>query len=126
MITQWLKLAEDPTLIQPFTGYKRISSIEANKQAAAGVGAAQGYYRKITSLPEVGRWGKGPFFHFHALEHQFVAKYDWDEGKNKSNKSKHKLPFELAKEIFTDKDRIQLVARKCIGSEILQSPFMKL
>lgn len=35
-----------------------------------------------------------------------MARFEWDEEKNKANQQKHKLPFEDAIDVFNDPDRI--------------------
>jgi len=35
-------------------------------------------------------------------------KFEWDETKNKSNLEKHGIDFNQAKEVFTDKNRIEV------------------
>lgn len=35
-----------------------------------------------------------------------MPKFEWDENKNIKNKAKHGMPFEDAKDIFNDQDRL--------------------
>lgn len=36
-----------------------------------------------------------------------MLKFEWDEDKNKSNRAKHSLSFEKAKEVFEDENAIE-------------------
>ncbi len=38
-----------------------------------------------------------------------MLRFEWDESKNESNKHKHKVTFEEAREIFDDKDAIEFL-----------------
>ena len=38
-----------------------------------------------------------------------MARFEWDEQKNKSNKEKHGISFEDARKVFDDPDRIQYI-----------------
>ncbi len=45
-------------------------------------------------------------------------KFEWDENKNKSNLKKHGVDFNQAKEVFNDKDKIEITdTRKDYGEE---------
>ena len=45
-------------------------------------------------------------------------KFEWDENKNKSNLEKHGIDFNQAKEVFNDKDKIEITDnRKDYGEE---------
>ena len=37
-------------------------------------------------------------------------KFEWDSQKSESNKAKHKIDFESAKSLWTDPDRIEILA----------------
>jgi hypothetical protein len=41
-----------------------------------------------------------------------MPKFEWDENKNSKNKTKHKIGFEEAKTVFSDKDAIELEASR--------------
>jgi uncharacterized DUF497 family protein len=41
-----------------------------------------------------------------------MPKFEWDENKNTKNKAKHKIGFEEAKTVFSDKDAIELEASR--------------
>lgn len=41
-----------------------------------------------------------------------MPKFEWDENKNAKNKAKHKIGFEEAKTVFSDKDAIELEANR--------------
>ena len=41
-----------------------------------------------------------------------MARFEWDERKNKSNQEKHGISFEDASEVFTDPDRIQYISNR--------------
>ena len=41
-----------------------------------------------------------------------MPKFEWDENKNAKNKAKHKVGFEEAKTVFSDKDAIELEASR--------------
>jgi uncharacterized DUF497 family protein len=41
-----------------------------------------------------------------------MPKFEWDENKNSRNKAKHKVGFEEAKTVFSDKDAIELEASR--------------
>ncbi len=48
--------------------------------------------------------------------------YEWDENKRKSNIKKHNIDFVAAKEVFNDKERIEIVDdRKDYGEERIQT-----
>ncbi len=39
-------------------------------------------------------------------------KFEWDENKNKSNLEKHGIDFNQAKEVFNDKDKIEITDKR--------------
>ena len=45
--------------------------------------------------------------------------FEWDESKSNSNKSKHGIDFETAKNIFLDENRIEIIAPYPIENRII-------
>jgi hypothetical protein len=45
-----------------------------------------------------------------------MSRFEWDESKNESNKLKHKVAFEEAREIFDDNGAIEFLGSK--GTEV--------
>lgn len=41
-----------------------------------------------------------------------MREFEWDEAKNERNKTKHKISFENAKEVFKDKNRLQYAVER--------------
>jgi uncharacterized DUF497 family protein len=49
-----------------------------------------------------------------------MLKFEWDENKNKSNREKHSISFETAKEVFQDENAVELLGNASTELRIMR------